>query len=120
MLGVLLYSGVSLCRGCPYVGGVLMSGVPLYSGVSLCQGCPYVRCALMSGVSLCQGCLYVRGVLMSGVSLCQGCPLASYPGHVGGGKSGLVSTVSACANDSGNYVRELVRLWTSYTWLLCG
>ena len=25
--------------------------------------------------------------------------LASYPGHVGGGKSGLVSTVCACAND---------------------
>ena len=30
--------------------------------------------------------------------------LASYPGHVGG-KSGLVSTVSACANDSGNLPR---------------
>ena len=31
--------------------------------------------------------------------------LASYPGHVGGGKSGLVSTVYACANDSGNFSR---------------
>ena len=31
--------------------------------------------------------------------------LASYPGHVGGGKSGLVSTVCACANDSGNLLR---------------
>ena len=31
--------------------------------------------------------------------------LASYPGHVGGGKSGLVSTVCACANDSGNFSR---------------
>ena len=31
--------------------------------------------------------------------------LASYPGHVGGGKSGLVSTVCACANDSGNLPR---------------
>ena len=28
--------------------------------------------------------------------------LASYPGHVGGGKSDLVSTVCTCANDSGN------------------
>ena len=27
------------------------------------------------------------------------------PGHVGGGKSGLVSTVCACANDSGNLPR---------------
>ena len=26
--------------------------------------------------------------------------LASYPGHVFGGKSGLVFTVCACANDS--------------------
>ena len=59
---------------CPYVRGVLMLGVPLYSGVSLCQGCPYVRGVPMSGVSLCQGCPYVRGVLMLGVSLCQGCP----------------------------------------------
>ena len=32
-------------------------------------------------------------------------PLASYPGNVGGGKSGLVSTVCACANDSGNLPR---------------
>ena len=32
-------------------------------------------------------------------------PLASYPGHVFGGKSGLVSTVCACANDSGNFPR---------------
>ena len=31
--------------------------------------------------------------------------VASYPGHVGGGKSGLVSTVCACANDSGNFSR---------------
>ena len=31
--------------------------------------------------------------------------LASYPGHVGGGKSGLVSTVCACANHSGNLPR---------------
>ena len=33
--------------------------------------------------------------------------LASYPGHVlvFGGKSGLVSTVCACANDSGNFPR---------------
>ena len=31
--------------------------------------------------------------------------LASYPGHVGGGKSGLVSTVCACVNDSGNLPR---------------
>ena len=31
--------------------------------------------------------------------------VASYPGHVGGGKSGLVSTVCACANDSGNFLR---------------
>ena len=29
--------------------------------------------------------------------------LASYPGHVFGGKSGLVSTVCACASDSGNW-----------------
>ena len=35
----------------------------------------------------------------------QGSYLASYPGHVGGGKSGLVSTVCACANDSGNLLR---------------
>ena len=33
------------------------------------------------------------------------CNLASYPGHVGGGKSGLVSTVCACTNDSGNFSR---------------
>ena len=31
--------------------------------------------------------------------------LASYPGHVGGGKSGLVSTVCTCANDSRNLLR---------------
>ena len=31
--------------------------------------------------------------------------VASYPGHVFGGKSGLVSTVCACANDSGNFPR---------------
>ena len=31
--------------------------------------------------------------------------LASYPGHVVGGKSGLVSTVCACANNSGNFPR---------------
>ena len=31
--------------------------------------------------------------------------LASYPGHVFGGKSGLVSTACACANDSGNFPR---------------
>ena len=31
--------------------------------------------------------------------------VASYPGHMGGGKSGLVSTVCACANDSGNLPR---------------
>ena len=31
--------------------------------------------------------------------------LASYPGHVFGGKSGLVSTVCACANNSGNFPR---------------
>ena len=31
--------------------------------------------------------------------------LASYPGHVGGGRNGLVSTVCACANDSGNLLR---------------
>ena len=31
--------------------------------------------------------------------------LASYPGQVGGGKSGLVSTVCTCANDSGNLPR---------------
>ena len=31
--------------------------------------------------------------------------LASYPGHVEGGKSGLVSIVGACANDSGNFSR---------------
>ena len=30
-------------------------------------------------------------------------PIASYPGHVGGGKSGLVSTVCACANNSRNF-----------------
>ena len=29
--------------------------------------------------------------------------LAWYPGHVFGGNSGLVSTVCACANDSGNF-----------------
>ena len=28
-----------------------------------------------------------------------------YPGHVGGGKSGLVSTVCACAYDSGNLLQ---------------
>ena len=28
--------------------------------------------------------------------------VASYPADVGGGKNGLVSTVCACANDSGN------------------
>ena len=32
--------------------------------------------------------------------------LTSYPGHVGGGKSGLVSTVCACANDSGNLLQK--------------
>ena len=31
--------------------------------------------------------------------------LASYPGHVVGGKSGLVSTVCACVNSSGNFPR---------------
>ena len=31
--------------------------------------------------------------------------LASYTGHVGGGKSGPVSTVCACASDSGNPLR---------------
>ena len=31
--------------------------------------------------------------------------IASYPGHVFGGKSGLVSTVCACANDSRNFPR---------------
>ena len=31
--------------------------------------------------------------------------IALYPGHVGGGKSGLVSTVCACANNSGNFSR---------------
>ena len=31
--------------------------------------------------------------------------ISSYPGHVGGGKSGLVSTVCACANDSRNVSR---------------
>ena len=31
--------------------------------------------------------------------------VALYPGHVGGGKSGLVSTVCACTNDSGNLLR---------------
>ena len=31
--------------------------------------------------------------------------IASYPGHVGGEKSSLVSTVCACANDSGNFSR---------------
>ena len=31
--------------------------------------------------------------------------IASYPGHMGGGKSGLVSTVCACANDSGNLLQ---------------
>ena len=36
-----------------------------------------------------------------------GMTLALYPGHMGRGKSGLVSTVCACANDSGNL------LWTS-------
>ena len=29
--------------------------------------------------------------------------LSSHPGHVGGGKSGLVSTVCACANGSRNF-----------------
>ena len=29
--------------------------------------------------------------------------VASYRGHVGGGKSGLVSTVCACVNDSRNF-----------------
>ena len=28
-----------------------------------------------------------------------GCLVASYPGHVGGGKSGLVSTVCTCAKN---------------------
>ena len=31
--------------------------------------------------------------------------VASYSGHVKGGKSGLVSTVCACATDSGNFLR---------------
>ena len=50
----------------------------------------------------------------------QGCytDLASYPGHVFGGKSGLVSTVCACANDSGNFLRSCPN--TDNTWLLCG
>ena len=39
--------------------------------------------------------------LLPWVCLC----VASYPGHVFGGKSGLVSTVCACANDSGNFPR---------------
>ena len=38
-------------------------------------------------------------------SNCVVANLASYPGHVGGGKSGLVSTVCACANNSGNFSR---------------
>ena len=33
----------------------------------------------------------------------QSFSIASYPGHVFGGKSGLVSTVCACVNDSGNF-----------------
>ena len=37
--------------------------------------------------------------------ICTRAWIASYPGHVGGGKSGLVSTVCACANDSGNFSR---------------
>ena len=36
---------------------------------------------------------------------CMYIQLASYPGHVGGRKSGLVSTVCACANNSGNFSR---------------
>ena len=40
--------------------------------------------------------------------------LASYPDHVGGGKSGLVSTVCACAIDYG--CRELEKHFgTKYT-----
>ena len=39
----------------------------------------------------------VKNKLMSKIS--------SYAGHVGEGKSGLVSTVCACANDSGNFSR---------------
>ena len=38
-------------------------------------------------------------ITMSGPSI------ASYPGHMVGGKSGLVSTVCACTNDSGNLPR---------------
>ena len=34
-----------------------------------------------------------------------GLAVASYPGHVVGGKSGLVSTACACANNSGNFPR---------------
>ena len=36
---------------------------------------------------------------------CLTIALALYPGHVVGGKSGLVSTVCVCANDSGNFLR---------------
>ena len=39
---------------------------------------------------------------MSQVSIGHGCGfvIASYPGHMGGGRSGLVSTVCACAKNS--------------------
>ena len=40
--------------------------------------------------------------------------LASYPGHVGGGKSSLVSTVCACANDFGANQSSIYRLPQSY------
>ena len=36
--------------------------------------------------------------------------LASYPDHVGGGKSSLVSTVCACPNDSGNLLRTSLNM----------
>ena len=46
--------------------------------------------------------------------------LASYPGHVGEGKSGLVSTVCACANDSGNFSPTSPIMDKLHVWLLCG
>ena len=46
--------------------------------------------------------IHTEDLLSDLLNMGVGCSLASYPGHVGEGKSGLVSTVCACTNDSRN------------------
>lgn len=49
--------------------------------------------------------IYTEDLLSDLHNMGVGCSLASYPGHVEEGTSGLVFTVCACANDSGNLPR---------------